>query len=83
MLALKQVMVESTDLIHVNVEAANKLKCNHLTVLQKVIVTPKQEAGRKLRQNHGRVLLDLCNPSGRSNIDGKMLTQVRRSVSIL
>ena len=36
----------------------------------------RREAGLKLRGNHARVLLDVCNPSAHLNIDGKPLTQL-------
>ena len=35
----------------------------------------RQEAGLKLRNNHDRVLADVCNSSPSLNIDGKPLTQ--------
>ena len=36
----------------------------------------RNEAGMKLRNNHERVLKDVCNASPGANIDGKPLTQL-------
>ena len=44
--------------------------------LAKLTTDARHEAGMLLRNNHVRVLKDLCNPSVDFNIDGKPLTQL-------